>query len=486
MKKTDRGLFIFLAIFSLFLAKNCLAQTEEFNPNYIADEDDILNSATMTQAEIQGFLNAKGGYLANYTCSDINGNTLRSSEAIFQVAQTTRVNPRFILVLLQKEQGLVEDPSPKASALDWATGYGCPDGGGCNERWRGFYKQINSASLQFRDYIENPQLYKYQAGQSYTFSNPYGVITKDPIVVTPINRATAALYNYTPHVYNGNYNFWKLWKKYFLQEGYPSGTLLQVKGEAGVWLIQDGKKRPFQSRGALISRFDPKKIIIVQKADLDKYALGLPIKFPQYAIVRSPDKKLYLLTGDKKRLFATADAFKKIGYNPEEIINATVEEVSAYQDGKPITTGDVYPTGALLKDKKTGDIFWVEEGTKAPVSDPIFLTTKFKKKKPIVVSSEALAKYQDIAPVRFDSGELVKMDGGFLTYVIEGLTLRPIANNNDFEALGYKYSNIITITPEIFTSYTLGDTLKPQIALATIEPASAPATATSTATSTLK
>jgi hypothetical protein len=262
MKKIMQLTFLFLGIFALFLAKSKTVQAQAidsaFNPNYIADESDILNYGTMTAAEIQNFLVSKGSYLAHYICPDNGGMMMTAADAIYTVSLVNRVNPQFLLVLLQKEQGLIEDPSPKPGALDWATGYGCPDTGGCNERWRGFWKQINSASLQFRDYLENPQLYKYQAGQTYIFSNPYGVVSQAPTTVTPINVATAALYNYTPHVYNGNYNFWTIWRRYFKQEGYPDGSLLQVKGEPGVWLIQDNKKRPFLTRGALISRFDPK------------------------------------------------------------------------------------------------------------------------------------------------------------------------------------------------------------------------------------
>lgn len=458
MDKTNKligGLFLLLA---LILGKNCLALSPNFDPNYIISDEEILNQGTMTQAEIQSLLESKGSFLANYTCSDANGVTLRASEAIYTVAITNRINPKFILVLLQKEQGLVEDPSPSPSNLDWATGYGCPDGGGCNERWRGFWKQINSASLQFRDYIENPGLYKYQPTQTYTFTNT----NKEPMTVTPTNKATAGLYNYTPHVYNGNYNFWKLWNRYFPSSigGYPDGSLLQAQGDKGVWLVQNGQKRPFATWGALISRFDPKKIIKVKPSDLTTYTQGAPVKFPQYAIVRAPDKKLYLLIDNKRRLFTTNEAFKKIGYNPEEIIDATAEEINAYQDGKALTVNDAYPLGALLKDKKTGGVYWISEDTKAPIVDPIFLTTKFKNKKLILVTTDYLAKYKTVAPIKFDSGELIKFEGGFTIYVVENSSLRPIASANDFDSLGYKWANILTVNTNVLQLYNVGESLK--------------------------
>lgn len=457
--KTIGGLFL---LFSLILGKNCLALSANFDPNLIISDDEVLSQSTMTLPEIQSFLESKGSFLANYTCQDANGVTMKASEAIYTIANTNRVNPRFLLVLLQKEQGLVEDTAPQTSSLDWAAGYGCPDGGGCNERWRGFWKQINSASLQFRDYIENPGLYKYQPGQSYVFTNPYGAITQEPMTVIPGNKATAGLYNYTPHVYNGNYNFWKLWNRYFpgTINGYPDGSLLQAQGDKGVWLIQGGQKKPFASWGALISRFDPKKIIKVKPSDLNKYTQGTPIKFPQYAIVRAPDKKLYLLVDNKRRLFTTNEAFKKIGYNPEEIVNATAEEINVYQEGKALTVNDAYPLGALLKDKKTGAIYWISEDTKAPIIDPIFLKTKFKNKKPISVTSEYLAKYKTVAPIKFDSGELIKFEDGFTIYVVENSSLRPLSSSVDFDSLGYNRANILIVNSKILDLYTVGELLK--------------------------
>ena len=346
-----RWTLVLTVVLLIGLTSRALAQTApdpNFNPNYIIGDEDIVAFLTMSVSDIQSFLTSKGGALADYTCLDPDGRSWTAAQAIYNVAIANRINPKFILVLLQKEQGLIEDSSPKASQYDWATGYGCPDSGGCNERWRGFWKQINSASLQFRDYLENPNLYKYQVGQAYTFTNPYSVSSKDPVVVTPANKGTAALYNYTPHVYNGNYNFWLLWRRYFGQS-YPDGSLLQGKGQPGVWLLENGRKRAFLAYGALISRFDPKTIIQVDPQVLTDYPTGAPIKFPQYSIARAPDKTLYLLVDNSKRPFASQEAFKKLGYNPAEVIEATDNDLAGYANGAPITATEAYPTGALLR-----------------------------------------------------------------------------------------------------------------------------------------
>jgi hypothetical protein len=476
MKKINY-LFIAIVLFGFLHIKNIQAQG--FDPNNIIGDLEILDYTTMDLNDIQQFLANKGSYLANYSCPDAAGVIRKAAEIIYNAAvknydcdsailsdnpteeeknlkcKKVTISPKFLLVLLQKEQSLIEDGSPSQSHLDWATGYGCPDSGGCNSRWQGFGKQVNSAALQFRDYMDNPQFYTYKVGQTYTFTNPYGTISQEPITVTPANQATTALYNYTPHVYNGNFNFYKIWQRYFTKV-YPDGSLLQADAEPGVWLIQNGVKRPFFSKAALASRFDSNKIIKINKSDLDKYETGAPIKFPQYSLIRSPRGTIFLLVDDKKRGFTSLAAFRKIGFNPVEVINASWEDINSYADGAHITATSTYPTGALLQNKKTGGIYYVMEGVKAPLVDKIFLTTKFKNKKIIKVSPAELDQYQTIKPVLFDDGELLKTPNSPFVYVISGGKKLLIASDKIFKDLGYKTENVIIAPSKVLYLYDAG------------------------------
>ncbi|MFH0892269.1 MAG: hypothetical protein V1867_05820 [Candidatus Falkowbacteria bacterium] len=454
------------------------AGAAEFNPNNIISDAEMLDSGTMTLSEIQAFLDNQGGYLARYKTANFEGKIKTAAEIIYDAAvnnydcgdaemssnpteaerkikcKPARINPRLLLVLLQKEQSLIDDTSPTPRQLDWATGYGCPDGGGCNSRWQGFGKQVNSAALQFFDYVTNPHLYSYKAGNTYTITNT----GRPSQSVTPANNATAALYNYTPHVYNGNFNFHKLWMRYFTFT-YPNGSLLQVKGEAGVWLIQKGQKRPFLSKGALTSRFDIKKVLQVGKSELDRYPKGAPIKFPQYSLVRSPRGTIFLLVDDTRRGFDSTEAFRKIGYNPEEVMNASWEDINAYREGIPLTATTSYPTGALLQDKTTGGIYWVSDGTKAPLWDAVLLKTKFKGKAITPETPEKLAGYKTVEPAIFGDGELIKSSASPAVYVIDNGKRRAIASGQIFEDMGYRWENVITITPKIMALYEVGEPL---------------------------
>jgi hypothetical protein len=495
-----------ISLLSLLIAFPALA---EFNPNRIISDETLLDYDSMDLDDIQSFLESKNSFLATYSTINAHGTVKPVSEMIYDATHDnydcdgvtlsdnpteaekdakcrhiTTVNPKFLLVLLQKEASLIEDPSPIQSHLDWATGYGCSDGLACIPYYKGIGKQINSASLQFLEYFNNPSRYKYKVGQTYVGENKYsglktiaeaindGTYNKiaaspDMVVVTPENQATAALYIYTPHVYNGNYNTYTLWNRYFDDSSdidtpivrvqkYGNGALLQAKGEPGIWLIENGLKRPFLNYSAFISRFDKNKVISVDKKELDNYDKGAPIRFANYSLVQDTDGGLYLIVDNQKRKFTSQEVFKQLGFNKDEIIVAAAGELDGYNSGANVTATSSYPTGALLQDIKTGGVYYVENGFKYPIPDKAFLISMFKGRQIIKTSGIELGNYQTGPAIMFSDGELLKSNNSPAVYLIENGQKRLFISGNSFEGLGYSWDNVVTVSPQLLAKYGNG------------------------------
>ncbi|HNX10843.1 MAG TPA: hypothetical protein PKI61_01760 [bacterium] len=492
MRNLERIALISLFSLLAILPGKLLAQTEidpNFRPGNIISDEEILNCNGMSLGEIQTFLEKKGSFLANYTTYNAHGTFGKSAAQIIYEAATANydcegvemsdtpdeaekqlkcrrvstVNPKFLLVLLQKEQSLIENSAPTARQLDWATGYGCPDGWTCNPYYQGFGKQINSAALQFRYYIDHPNEFKYQPGNTYTFTNPYGTIINEPMAVTIENRATAGLYNYTPHVFNGNYNFYKLWQSYFpggSRRTYPDGSLLKTSTQPVVFLIENGQKKPFANMGALSTRFDINKIITVSPEVLEQYEPGGAIKYPNYSLIKTPEKKIYLLVDGNKRLIESDAVFRKIGFSSEELVSGTMDDLAAYATTTTITATSTYPLGALIMNTKNGGVYYVSEGQKAPIVDKVLLSTKFRGRRILKATEADLAKYPKISPVLFDSGELLKSNNAQAVYLIDNGQKRPFLSGSDFESLGYNWDNVITVSPQMLYLYPEGEAVK--------------------------
>ncbi len=478
MKKT-----IILLSLLLILVPLKARLSNEFNPGFIISDHELLNYNSMTLNEIQTFLEERNSFLATYKTMSSYGKEKLASEIIYDAAVNNydcsgvtlsdnpdeeermakcriigTVNPKFLLVLLQKEQSLISAQNPTERQLDWAMGYGCPDSWVCNPYFRGFGKQVNSAALQFRWYMLNPNSYNFRVGNTYTFQNKYSSIKNEEMEVTIENQATAALYNYTPHVYDGNYNFWRIWNRYFPAQEYPDGTILKVNND--YWLIQNGERRKFSSMSVLNSRYDSNRAVIVDQSALSPYREGAPIRFHNYAIIMSPQGNLYLLVDEKKRPFASTEAFRRIGYNMEEIMSASWQDVNSYITGKEITVATAYPTGALLQNKETGGVYWVQDETRAPIVDRIFLETKYKNQEIIAVSPEELNLFTRIGAVKFENGSLLKANNSPAVYLIDGGKRRAFLSGKTFEELGYQWSGIITVPETILTLYPPGDNIE--------------------------
>lgn len=224
----------------------------DFRAGQIISDQVFFDTGTMTQASIQSFLQSKEqgctaayGYpcLKDYTqttssravsagrCSGYDGAANEpASQIIYKVSKSCGINPQVLLVLLEKEQGLVSSKAPTAWKYQASTGYGCPDSAGCDSQYYGFYNQVYRAAWQFKEYVVDPAYWRYRVGNVAVQYSPNASCGSS--VVNIENAATAALYNYTPYQPNtaalnnlygpgdscsayGNRNFWVYFNTWF-------------------------------------------------------------------------------------------------------------------------------------------------------------------------------------------------------------------------------------------------------------------------------
>ncbi|PIZ98657.1 MAG: hypothetical protein COX77_03970 [Candidatus Komeilibacteria bacterium CG_4_10_14_0_2_um_filter_37_10] len=432
-----------------------------FNANLIISDQDFTNYQSMTLEEIQSFLETKGT-LGSYIDPMAN---LRASFIIFTAANDYQINPQVLLTLIQKEQSLVDDPSPSKRQLDWAAGYSCYNGS-CDENYRGFTMQIRGAARKFMVGYWPDLVSSNCTFTNWCVNKPKR--TQDNILVTPGSKATCALYTYNPYrgntIVNGlkigaNYNFWKIWNRWFGISKYPDGTLLKAKGQAKVFVIKDGQKRWITSFAALTTRFNPNNIIEVTEEMLSSYPEGPAIRYPLFTLLKTPNGSIYLIDRDSKRIIVSWEVFRLIGFNPEEIEEVDFTDVNDIPDGIPITLTDSYPTGAVLKVQGNNDLYYVENGYRYPIIDEIIRLNQYSYLKPITVTTLEIEKYQLREQIKFSDGTLLKASNDNKVYVISQGTRRLIPTADIFVNYGYSWSNIIEVSQQVLELHPLGESL---------------------------
>ncbi|MBU0661115.1 serine hydrolase [Patescibacteria group bacterium] len=432
----------FLCLIATILGPQTLhaVSADDFNPNYIISDAEMQDKNTMDRSDISVFLEEKNSYLSTFKTSDWEGQHRTAADIIYRASQEHNINPKYLLVKLQKEQSLITDKTPTDNQLNGATGYGITDGCGwsCDMYLnnKGFGKQVDKAAGVIRWYYDHKgeESWIKQANNTYTI---------DGQRITPQSDATAFLYTYTPHI-QGNQNFWLLWQNWFANQAYPDGTLLQALGEDTVYIIEDGKKRAFTTKVALNTRVDARRIITVPTTEINRYDTGHAISLANYSILKQGSKH-YLLDFDTIRPFADAQTVRQLGYHPDEIIEVSTADIAHFTLGKTITAETDAPLGRLVR-PEDGVLYYMKDDTIAPIVDDSMAEINFPYLDIEETSFAELGSKTLIDPVLFTDGTLILVKGYNSVYVIEHGKKRHIASEEVFNGLGYKWDQIIRIS----------------------------------------
>jgi uncharacterized protein with LGFP repeats len=171
---------------------------------------------------------------ADAYCQGYTGAVNESAATIImKVGRSCGVSQRALLVMLQKEQGLVTGSGSGLNATRYrsAMGFGCPDTADCDAAFYGFFNQVYNGARQFKVYAQNPARYGHKVGAwNNVRFHPNPACGTAPVYIE--NQATAGLYNYTPYQPNaaalaagrglgdscsayGNRNFWGYYTDWF-------------------------------------------------------------------------------------------------------------------------------------------------------------------------------------------------------------------------------------------------------------------------------
>jgi len=245
--------------------------TEGFEPGNIISDALFYDGDALTESQIQSFLNQRvprctiggpdqdaGSVWGNTTiassclkdarfstaprpsnsyCQSVPGGTNElAARIIAKIGRACGISPKVLLVMLAKEQNLIQDTWPTVRQFDFAMGAYCPDTGpggtaNCDPTRVGFANQVYYAGFLLKYYqAHNGLNYHPHQTNSIKWSPTPGCGASQVYIE---NMATASLYTYTPYQPNraaldagwgtsqdrcasyGNRNFYNFYKAWF-------------------------------------------------------------------------------------------------------------------------------------------------------------------------------------------------------------------------------------------------------------------------------
>lgn len=215
-----------------------------FNPYLVISDDNWRAAYSMSEYEIQAFLQANNSVLKDYYCPEGGPNGLhsqvvkRASTIIAEAAVYWNVSPKLILATLEKEQSLVtqawhtgRDIDPTSSHghstqyhLTYAMGAGVY--AGSPDYHPGFGDQVWTGTQKLG---QTTGPYAWYPGKVKTV---YSYPSAASIDIVPMNQPTWNAYTYTP--YFPQNSVWRLYDKFF-------GDPLAYPGKAPIYRFYNVK-----------------------------------------------------------------------------------------------------------------------------------------------------------------------------------------------------------------------------------------------------
>lgn len=419
-----------------------------FNAGNIISDAVFTNRNTMSEAQIQSFFNSKVPYcqggsdkygpiicLKDFTTTSVNrpadkycqGYTGAPNESaariIYRVSQSCGINPQVLIVMLQKEQGLVTHTWPSMNRYNAALGQGCPDGGvQCDPNYVGFFHQIYGAARQMQIYMEGRYFTYYAPGKTWNILyNPNRNCGSAPVYVA--NAATSALYYYTPYQPNaaamrsgygegdacsayGNRNFYNYFTDWFGSTQAAAAQILKDSATGATFLVTQGKKYSFPTSERAVQFTWVSSVQTVSSAQLANY----PDAGVAPRAVRTDTGNVYLLDSGRRFWVPSCGRASDYGWDCSALPLVGQGQVAIYGDG-----GLLEPSITAI-----GTSWLIQSGTRREIVDRSLLLTYGMTSGASGVSDAMAAEYAVGDPV-LGAGVYSDGSGGMRTILPNGV-----------------------------------------------------------------
>lgn len=170
---------------------------------------------------------------------------------------------------------------------------------------------------------------------------------------------------------------------------FPTETIYHI-GE-NYYALRNNVLSPFVSEKALASRYPINSSFILPATNeiLNKYSVSEEwLGFRTGSLISNATGVFVVVSETEIRPIGSAEVFLALGYNFNDVIPASEEEIGIYKKGRIFLLGEAHPDGTLFLDEDTQTIFVIEQGTKRPLAGK-YKDFLIEGKHPINASSSA-------------------------------------------------------------------------------------------------
>lgn len=253
----------------------------------------------------------------------------------------------------------------------------------------------------------------------------------------------------------------------------PDGTMVKSPASAEVFYIKDGKRSwvlpSLLNRWLGENHFYKSDIITtISDSDLKRYPQTSSVNFLYIGkVLQAPNGQQYFIDDKLRKRPISAAVRTALKFPGKNLYPTSSAHLKEFATGPAITRTDVQPGGMVIYDGPYhgGRIWRIEEGVDGKPTKRLFLSDYLyeaygypDESQRVLVNATELARYTRSTNInKYPDGWVVGI--GTNVYVVQKETLRLIANQEIFNAMGYKSKYVLKVFPEFLKLYPKGQAI---------------------------
>lgn len=178
---------------------------------------------------------------------------------------------------------------------------------------------------------------------------------------------------------------------------YPTGTPVTDFPEEATYRIENtyyalrsGTLFPYVSEQAYQSHYPESHAVVTDPAFFTTYPVSETwLGFRVGSLLGNATGVFVVVSDTEVRPVGSADIFLALGYNFDDVIPVSEEELGVYKRGRIFLLGAAHPDGTVLLDQDTDEYFLIDQGTKRPLLPGAYRNFLTNGHHPILVSKKS-------------------------------------------------------------------------------------------------
>jgi len=184
----------------------------------------------------------------------------------------------------------------------------------------------------------------------------------------------------------------KSYRAFFYPEGEPAtqNSATIYKFSEDYYLLSGSMLKKFISRNAYLSQYDESDAEVQDASILKKYPLDQNLIGYADGTLISYGISAYIVSSGKLLPINNTATFSAMGYNWNNVRQASADEISLYEKDKLFTISSPHPNGTIFKTTDTKKSYLIENGIKRPITD-LDIPNSWQKNGSIAIEEKSLS-----------------------------------------------------------------------------------------------